>query len=188
MVLAAVLALTLAAGAYVVAQSDSLQGSFGGLGGETWTLSASSPSGTRSVSVSDEIFVFDVTAPSTRSVTIPAGTALNFTFSSSTLDTSYSTGEGSRVTLLTSDSAGVEVGHGYIETAEASGHTDVYASVALLVTTTLTAGETNTFTLVVDSADLMDEDTGVDDDLVVSMSVDRGISRSVNLTGNTLKY
>jgi len=173
--------LLIALGATLYASGTSLQGRF--IGGGSIALSSSSPSGSRSVSISDDIFVFDVEATAVRPSVIQAEDVLLFKFSSSTTgDIDPANGEGGRVSLT--DSSGDEVGHGYVVTYEAAGNPFyAYAAVVMLGTVTVAAGDTETLTLNLDSSSLLDESSESDDELVTSMKYG-----TTTVTGNILRY
>ena len=167
-------------GASFFASGSSLQGRF--IGGGAISLSSSSPSGSRSVSVADDIFAFNVTATAVRPSVIQDQDVLFFKFSSSAGDIDPANGEGGRMSLT--DSSGNEVGHGYVITYEAAGNPFyAYGAVVMLDTVTVAAAGTETLTLTLDSTSLIDEDSGVDDTLVVSMRYG-----TATVTGNTVNY
>ena len=184
---AAGLLLALVLGSSVVMKSPELtQGALGAMG--TWKLAASSPSGAMAVSTSDSIFAFTVKAATIRGLTFEDGTHFDFTFSSTTNDIDAFTPAGSRVILRDED--GRAMGYGYVATNDQGENpTAAWASVYFRNGTwspaeiSVEAGENMTYTLEVDSSALMLEDTGEDDELVVSMTYNGN-----TVTGKTLKY
>lgn len=191
---AAVLVVALGATVYLSGQSNNLQGSFGGksVGMGTWALDAASPSGAHSVSDSDEVMVFSVTAPATKDLKFADGTHFDFAFSSSSYDIDWSAAKGTEVTLRNED--GRVMGNGYIvSNSQGENPSGAWASVYFTnatwspVSVAVAAGSTMRYNLTVDTESLMDEDSGVDDILDVSMTY-RTVSGSQSVSGNTLNY
>ncbi|MFA5793003.1 MAG: hypothetical protein WC897_03995 [Candidatus Gracilibacteria bacterium] len=186
--LLALLVVVLGVGAYTVSQSDSLQGTFPGLSSTgTLSLSASSPlSGARTVSASDELFAFDWSAPSTKDVTINDWTRLDFMFQSD--DDLNPDADGDMVELYSADMA-EPIGHGFITMDTYTPEEDyAYASVYFTWATGVDAGSTQTYFLKVNSANLLNEDTGEDDPLMVTMVKSSILGKSTTITGNTMNY
>lgn len=173
-------ALLIVLGATLYTSGADLQGRF--VGGGSIALSSASPSGSRSVSASDDVFAFDVTATAVRPSVIQAEDVLSFKFSSTTGDIDPASGEDTRITLT--DSSGNEVGHGYVVTYEAAGNPFyAYGTIVMLDGVTVAASDTETLTLTVDSAALLNESAGIDDYLDISMRYG-----TTTVTGNTLRY
>ncbi len=176
MVLAAVLALTLAAGTYMAGNSgELLQGRI--VGGGTLSLSPSSPSGSRSVSASDQLFAFDLTASATKQSSIYAGTPLLFTLNTDSNDISISS-VGSRVEIL--DQWGASAGYGFVVL---DSYDQAWFTIYLKKDLQASAGTTSTFPIVMDTVTVLDDDAGTDDNVNVTMK-----HGTTTITGNTLKY
>lgn len=158
-------------------QGEDLQGSFG-KPTKAWTmeLSPSSPSGSRSVSSSDDILAFDLTLPQKNELAVGSTFQVYFT-TDNDLDP---IGDGTTVTLSANGST---IGTGAFTLVDPA----VPSEGSVLITTTsgvkLKAGKTVTFTINTSSSAILAEDTGEDDEVVVSVEYN-----GKTVTGNTLKY
>lgn len=176
MVLAAALVVALTAGAYTVgSSSELLQGRI--VGGGTLSLSTTSPSGARVASASDQLFALDFTAPATKSSSIYAGTPLLFTLNTDANDISISS-VGSRVEIL--DQWGASAGYGFITL---DSYDQAWFTIYLKKDLQAHAGTTSTFPIVMDTVTVLDDDSGMDDNVVLTMK-----HATTTITGNTLTY
>lgn len=165
--------------------SSQLQGAFGT--SATWAVSADSPSGSAAVSSKDGVFVFDLTAPSTQDLKFQDGTHFDFTFASAAGYIDPYSADGTEVYLM--NEAGNIVARGYMSAnTQGEDPTGAWAAVYIQnatwspVQTTVAAGKTESFKLVIDSASLMNEDAK-NNELTVSMNY-----KGTTLKGNTLQY
>jgi hypothetical protein len=124
----------------------------------TLALSSSSPSGARSVSSSDEVFIFTVTADANEKVELKNLKILLTSDADfdTTAVTSATLKEGA-VTLATARVAFTDSSNAYVQFSFSG------AEVA--------EGTTSSYTLVLDTNTLLDEDTGADDPLAVSINL-----------------
>lgn len=175
MVLAAVLAVTLAAGAYTVgSSSELLQGRI--VGGGTLSLSTTSPSGARVTAASDQLFALDLKASATKQASIYGGTALMFTLNTDANDISISS-VGSRVEIL--DQWGASGGYGFITL---DSYDQAWFTIYLKKDLQASAGTTSTFPVVMDTVTVLDDDAGADN---VTLTMKH---ENTTITGNTLTY
>ncbi len=160
-------------------------------------LNRTSPSGSRTVSVTDEVFAFDVMADSAEDVTLQE---LTFDLISSA---DFNT---SATVSAILEQSGTEVGSATVTIVDAS---TAYATFSDDIV--IAAADTAELTLVLDTASLLDEDAGIDDPFTVSIDYGSssdgtvthggvtwydtnatvywiGATASTALSGNTLKY
>ncbi len=165
-------------GASFFASGASLQGRF--IGGGSISLSSSSPSGARSVSSSDDFFAFDVTATSTRPTVIQAGDMLQVTFRTDANDINETVSSATSAERVTLSCDGASFGAGYIVPVD-----DRFAAVGVVMVNELTvaASDTSTCSFNTSTSNLLEEDSGVDDPLAVTMRYGNTL-----LTGNTINY
>lgn len=173
-ILGAVIVLLLViAGAFFSGNFQDLQGR---LRGGSISLSTSSPSGAKTVSSSDTFFIVNVTASSTRGAVIQVGDILELTLTSDA-DFDQTAAEALEVD---SRSGSGDYGRGYIVVVD-----DSLAKVGVVVTDEIqiSAGTTESISFTLSTADLLDDDSGIDDPLNVSMRYE-----TTTVRGNTLNY
>lgn len=140
----------------------------------TFSLSSSSPSGPRSVSSTDDAFIFSVAADSEEEVTIKD---LTIKLSS---DADFNMASGQIASLksgsTTLASAPISVSSSSKASVSFSAE-DGYSLVEIA------KGASDTLTFQLDSATLMDEDAGVDDPLTVSIDLGSSLDGKVTVGG-----
>lgn len=158
-------------------QGEDVQGRFGAPT-KVWamTLSASSPSGTRVVSVSDTVLAFDMTVP--KANTLAVGSRFTVDFSTDLDIDPLSDG-----TIVYLKDGSTTVGTGALVLIDPSIPNEGTALIATTTAVSLAAGTPKTFTITTDTSDIMAEDTGEDDPLTVIVE-----HNGKSVTGNTLNY
>lgn len=165
----------------------------------TLSLASSSPSGGRTVSASDDVFTFTVAADSSEDVIIRNLRILL------TSDSDFAT---TAVTSATLRDSGSTVGSASVSFTDSS---NAYVQFNFKTALEVAKGTTKTYTLRLDTAAVLDEDSGVDDPLAVSINLGSSSNGTVSpgglkwydtnidvtwvgnvttttLTGNTLTY
>lgn len=166
----------------------------------TLSLTSSSPSGVRAASASDDVFTFTVTADSNEDVKIKNAKILL------TSDGDFATTAVSSATL--EDKTGATVGSARVSFTDSS---NAYVQFGFSTPLEVPKGDFDEYTLTLDTATILDEDTGVYDPLTVSIKLGSssrgtvsagglkwndtntdvtwvGNVSSTTLTGNTLTY
>ena len=158
-------------------QGEDLQGSFG-KPTKVWTmeLAAASPSGTRTVSSSDEVLLFDLTLPQ-KNVLAVGSTFQVYFMTDSDLDP---LADGTVVSLKADGST---IGTGTFTLVDPTIPSEGSALITTTSAVSLKAGKTMTFTVLADTATILAEDAGVDDNVSVSVEYN-----GKNITGNSLRY
>ncbi len=156
---------------------EDLQGRFG-TPTRAWTmaLSTASPSGTRTVSVSDDVLLFEMTLPIKNTLAVGSRFEVAFT-TDSDLDP---IADGTTVNLKVD---GTTVGTGTFNLVDPSIPDEGTATVTTTSIVKLKAGTPVTFTVNTNTASILAEDAGVDDELTVEVEYN-----GKSVTGNVLKY
>ncbi|MFA6024012.1 MAG: hypothetical protein WC777_02235 [Candidatus Gracilibacteria bacterium] len=161
---------------------DSLQGKFStassALGTVNYALSTSSPSGSRTVSSSDDVLV--MTASTTRSASIPAGSTFTVYFWTTIPAYIDAAADGSTVYLKNGSTT---IGTGVVDRTDLG---TAYATVTTTSRVSLTRTMPATLTVNIDSATVLDETPGEDDPFNVAFKY--GSTWTEMVEGNVLNY
>lgn len=174
------LSLTLLGALFLTACStggEDLQGRFS-TSAKLWTmeLSSSSPSGLHRVSTADEVLIFDMTLP--KKNTLAVGSRFQVYFMTD-MDIDP-LADGTTVYLKES---GDTIGTGTFYLVDPSIPSEGGALITTTVAVDLDAKETTSFTITTDTGAILAEDTGVEDNLTVSVE-----HNGKTVTGNVLRY
>lgn len=159
-------------------EGEDLQGRFGSTTTNTvtMTLDGSSPTGSRTVSADDSMMEFNM--KSNLKQVLSAGSEFRVDFSTD-VDLDTTTAPGTSVYLFVN---GDIVGTGTFSIIDKTNPSEGVAFVTLSSAVTINAKATK-FTVRTDSNDILAEDSGVDDEVVVSVEYN-----GKTVTGNTVNY